>query len=250
MIRIHRWSALGWGLVLTAGCSTRFQPSHYATPEALMEVSEDYFRHGKCTQATRGFQQVTAQVPARDSIGLRARFMLAECDYTMGNYLEAARNFRRIVDEAPADPLAPNALLRSGDAQAALWKRPELDPTYGDAALATYRELLARYPGTPAARRVGVKIRQLSRMQAAKVFKNGRFYDRLGAYDSAILYYKKVVADHGDSPEAQAALLRLVAIYRKLGYDEERSEICDHLRTYYPDAPGLAERCPTTTGAP
>lgn len=214
-----------------------------------MQESERLFRRGKWAHAALGFRQLTVQLPTRDSLALRARFMLAETDFAQANYLEAARQFRRVVDEAPTSPLAPNALLRSGDSQAALWKRPELDPTYGDAAIATYRELTARYPNTPAARRAGVQLGVLAGMRAEKEFKNGEFYFKIKAYDSAVLYFKGVVADYASSPFAVRALNRLVEIYDRLDYDEERGEMCSHLRRYYADAEGLDERCPATAGS-
>src|SRR2546430_8850043 len=34
-----------------------------------------------------------------------------------------------------------------------LWRKPELDPSYGESALAIYQELAGRYPGTDAAAR-------------------------------------------------------------------------------------------------
>jgi outer membrane assembly lipoprotein YfiO len=231
-------------LVTLGACSAGFQPQDYPTPQALMEASEDLFRLGKWTDAGAGFEQVTFQLPTRDSVALRARFMLAETEFARGNYLEAARRFRRVVDESPTNPIAPNALLRAADAQAALWKRPELDPTYGEAALATYRELVVRYPGTRASVRAAPKMKRLAAMQAAKVFTNGEFYFKIGAYDSAILYYKDVVAQYGDTDPAVRALFRLVTIYQRLSYQEERGEMCSHLRTYYADAEGLSEACP------
>ena len=243
---MRRWFSL---LILTVtGCSVGFKPTDYPAPLDLMEASEARFRRGKWTDAALGFRQLTFQLPTRDSLALRARFMLAETDYAQGNLLEASRQFRRVVDEAPSSSLAPNALLRSGDAQAALWKRPELDPTYGEAATATYRELTARYPGTPAAARAGIQLRVLAGMRAEKEFKNGDFYFKIKAYDSAILYFKSVVADHGESPFAVRSLNRLVEIYGRLQYEEERGEMCTHLRTYYAESEGLDDRCPVTSG--
>ena len=45
------------------------------------------------------------------------------------------------------------------------------------------------------------------------------------------------------------ALLRLVDVYRAIGYREEIAETCEHLRRYHPRARGLAERCPASPGA-
>ncbi len=66
------------------------------------------------------------------------------------------------------DPIAPEALLRVGDVYADLWRRPELDPTYGQTALATYQELLNRYPAAAAAKRAQLRIAELNERFAYK----------------------------------------------------------------------------------
>jgi outer membrane protein assembly factor BamD len=121
-----------------------------------------------------------------------------------------------------------------------MWRNPALDPTYGETALATYRELLSRYPGTPAAQRANLRVQQLNERLADKDYRNGVFYLRLRAYDSAIIYFKDVVATYPQSSYAALSVVRLVEIYRRLGYDDERNTMCVYLHQYYPDTPGAA----------
>ncbi len=54
-------------------------------------MSEERFRRGDCGDAALGFRQVTTQLPVRDSLGVRARFLLAECHFAKFEFLEAAR---------------------------------------------------------------------------------------------------------------------------------------------------------------
>jgi outer membrane protein assembly factor BamD len=231
-------------------CSGGFRPQDYPTPQALFQASEDLYRRGKCGGAQEGFRQLTFQLPSRDSLAVRARFLLAECHFDQGAFLEAARQFRRVVDEAPTHSLAPFALLRAGDAQASLWKRPELDPTYGDAAMVSYRELLQRFPGTVAAGRATLQVQKLGERFAEKDYKNGVFYVRFKAYDSAILYFRNVVARYPQSRFAPLSLLRLVETYEKLGYVEERQETCEHILRFYSDTQDVGRLCPATSVTP
>src|SRR5205807_2637256 len=87
-------------------------------------------------------------------------------------------------------------LLRAGDANLRLWRKPELDPSYGESALAIYQELAGRYPGTDAAARAQVHVQQLREWFAQKDYKNGLFYFRRRAFDSAIIYFKDVIANY------------------------------------------------------
>ena len=238
------------GVVAVFGaCSGGFRPQDYPGPQALFDVSEDMFRRGKCGDASLGFRRLTLTLPIRDSLAIRSRFLLAECHFAQGEYLEAARQFRRVVDDAPASGLAPNALLRSGDAQAELWRRPELDPTYGEAAVATYRELVSRFPSSDAAARARIRLAALSEQFAVKDFKNGDYYRRLKAYDSAILYFRNVVAQYGETEIASDAVVRLIEIYDELEYAEEMREMCQHLQRFYPDEDDAEDECRVVTAS-
>ena len=231
-------------VLVVAACSNNMNVDKYASPQSLYDASMAEFNKGNCTKAMQGFTRVTLDLPPRDPKAVEARFMLAECHLKKGEYLEASRQFRRVSDETPTHELAPKALLRSGDAQLELWKRVELDDTYGENAMATYRELVTRYPESQAAQEGRKRIEELSDQFAKKEFKTGEFYMRLHAFDSAILYFKDLVANYPNSMYASRALIKLIRAYRKIGYTEEIRETCTHLRRFYPDAKGLDETCP------
>ena len=68
------------------------------------------------------------------------------------------------------------------------------------------------------------------------------FYLRRKAYDSAIIYFKDVIANYPNGQRAPDALLRLVDSYRAIGYTQEVQETCEHLRRFYPTATELGEK--------
>jgi outer membrane protein assembly factor BamD len=171
-----------------------------------------------------------------------AHFRLAECYFGQKSQLQAAREFRKVSDDAPTARLAPEALLRAGDAYADLWRRPELDPTYGQTALATYQELLSRYPDAPAAARARLRISELEEMFARKDFKTATYYYRLKAYDSAILYLKDIAASSPRASVTPQVLLTLVDAYRQVGV-EDMQETCD-TSADSPTTPGLDSSVP------
>jgi outer membrane protein assembly factor BamD len=70
------------------------------------------------------------------------------------------------------------------------------------------------------------------------------FYLRRKAFDSAIIYFKDVIANWPNAARAPDALLRLVDSYRAIGYTQELQETCEHLRRFYPTAPKLDRTCP------
>jgi outer membrane assembly lipoprotein YfiO len=186
--------------LVLAACHSETISDQYPDPASLFDAAMTAFRQGDYSRARTAFQNLTVELSPRDDRQPEARYYLAECMMRSGDELEAAGQFRRVADDFPTHRLAADALLRAGDAYAAMWRNPALDPTYGETALATYRELLSRYPGTPAAQRANLRVQQLNERLADKDYRNGVFYLRLRAYDSAIIYFKDVV---GDLPAAR-----------------------------------------------
>jgi outer membrane protein assembly factor BamD len=226
-----------------AGCSKTLDPSLYPTPESLYDAAVAMYERGDCKMAQQGFQRLIFELPPRDTRHANVRFFLAECQLKQHLELEAAQQFRRVSDDFPRHELAPQALLRAGDAYGELWDNPELDPTYGETALATYTELLGRYPNSQAADSGRARIQSLNEMFAGKGYKNGVFYLRLRAFDSAIIYFKDVVARYPRTEAAGKSVVKLIEAYARIGYVEEKTEMCLYRQQYYPDADGADKWC-------
>jgi outer membrane assembly lipoprotein YfiO len=223
-----------------------------ATPaevDSLWTAGVTNFRAGHWEDAAAAFERVLLEFRPGDPRIPEGRFFLGECYLATKSHLQAVREFRKVADETPNHALAPEALLRAADAYSDLWRRAELDPTYGHTALATYQELTSRYPESSAAARARSKINGLNERFAEKEWQAAEYYLRLKAYDSAILYLKNLVANYPATNVAERALLRLVRAYRRLGYTEDAEETCAALRRFHPDAVELPEVCPDSVPA-
>jgi outer membrane protein assembly factor BamD len=258
-----RWLlvCIGASLVACGGGSARNRPAASPAPvsaaganpaaiDSLWRDAEQAVRHGKWSEAEKLLNRAVLEFSPGEPRIPRAHFYLGEALFAQGRHLEAAREFRKASDETPNDPIAPEALLRLGDVYTDLWRRPELDPTYGQTAVSTYQELVNRYPGSSAARRAQLRIAELNERFAYKAYKAAIYYFRLKAYDSAILYFKDLVATYPKAAVVPDALVKLVQAYKTLGYREDVQETCGYIRRFHPKAPGAGEVCPrTTTGA-
>lgn len=257
-----RWTLLAVVAIAVAACGGRkreantLNPARSASPAAvdsLWNDAESLVRHGKWNKAQKALERIVLELSPADPRLPKARYYLGEAHLGQGDRLEAAREFRKAVDDSPDSPIAADALLRVGDAYAEMWRRPELDPTYGETALASYQELLNRYPSTVAADRAQPKIAELNERFAYKAYRAALYYFRLKAYDSAILYLKDLVATYPKTTITPAALARLIQAYRKLGYQEDVRDMCVYSRRYHPDAKALMDMCPAlpdTAAAP
>jgi outer membrane protein assembly factor BamD len=263
LVRWAGWNVALLGTLLT-GCGGKARPIATASPkpegvsratlDSLWARALHEYTGGHWGKAVPLFERMTLEVPPGDSLAIEAHFRLAECYLGQGTQLQAAREFRKVSDDFPTSRLAPVALLRAGDSYRELWRRPELDPTYGQTALSTYQELLNRYPDSPVAARARLRIEELNEWFAAKEYKSAEYYYRLKAYDSAILYLKDLAATYPRAPITPEALLKLVDAYRAVGYAEDQQETCGYIRRYHPRTPGLDDRCPlpqdTTAATP
>ncbi len=247
-------------LALTA-CGHAFHPPA-KTPEPVLRVdaapeevdrqwakAQRLFRAGKWTDAATQFERLNLEFASGDARVVRSHFFLGECYFATKSHLQAVREFRRVSDENPSDALAPDALLRAGDAFGDLWRRPELDPTYAQTAIGTYQEVMNRYPGTHAAGLAQVRINDLNDKLATKQFRTALFYIRYKADDSAILYLKDLASTYPRAKVVPAALVTLIGIYRRLGYAEDIKETCTYLQRFHPQAAGVAATCPATPPA-
>jgi len=252
-----------WSLLLGLGACGGSTPAPRASPTPVTRVAETAsaaeidslwararraVRHGKWSEALKQLDRVLLEFAPGDSRAAQAHMWEGEAQFGLGSHLQAAREFRKVSDDTPNDPLAPDALLRAGDVYADLWRKPELDPSYGQTALATYQELLNRYPGGTAAKRAQQRINELQERFAYKEYKAALYYMRLKAYDSAILYLKDLVATYPRAAVAPDALINLVKAYRTLGYKEDVQETCGYIRRFHSTAPGVGKACPD--GAP
>lgn len=259
-LRLAPALALGATLV---GCGPGLHPLGNQAAEPALRVdataqqidqqwarAERDFRGGKWADAQTQLERLALEFSSGDPRIARARFYLGESYFATKSHLQAVREFRRVSDELPSDPLAPDALLRAGDAFADLWRRPELDPTYAHTAIGTYQEVLNRYPGTHAATMAQVRIDGLNDKLALKQYRTALYYIKYHAYDSAILYLKDLASTYPKASIVPQALVELIGVYGKLGYSEDVKETCTYLRRLHAAAPGVATACADSTAAP
>jgi outer membrane protein assembly factor BamD len=229
-------------LCLVAACA-RFDPRHYTVPEDLYRASMRQFRTGHYDKAQSGFQALAFSVGARDTLYPLARFFLAESYFSLGDYPTAAQEFRRVADESPNHRLAPDALLRAADSYAKMWEKPDLDPTSGQTALATYQELAGRFPQSSASRVATARLQGLYEKFAQKEMDVALFYFRRNAFDSAILYFKDLIASYPSTSLVPDAYVYIVRSYHAIGYADQEAQFCNALRQFYPQLADAKRYC-------
>jgi len=152
-VRIMLRSLCIVGAALLAACHHGPRVVPAPDPVADLAKARAQFRSGDYSKALLSFRRLTYELGPSQPEMAEARYHMAECYFQTGDRVQAAHEFRQVADQFATSEYAPLALLRAGDANLRLWRKPELDPSYGETALAIYQELAGRYPGTDAAAR-------------------------------------------------------------------------------------------------
>jgi outer membrane assembly lipoprotein YfiO len=234
------------------GCFGSLNPRDFSTSLELYEAGKRAYDRGKWQNAINAFDRLTVDLPTRDSLLAPAFWYLGNARLRKKERLLAAQAFMRLSDGFPTDTLADDALLASGDAYRAMWRRPTLDPQYGLLAQTQYRLLAGAYPNSPLADTATARLRALDEMFAKKDFETAMHYVRRRAYDSAILYLRDVVQTWPNTDKARQAMVQLVRIYRRpqINYREDTEEVCAALRAGFPTDPEVLALCKASPGTP
>ncbi len=250
-----------WRLVLllsvataVTACSRGFRPQDFATSEALFKASLQEFERRKWDNAQSGFERLTNDLSSRDPLLAPAFFYLALTHEQKHEYLLAAQAFERVTDGFPDDTLAPTAMLGSGRSYQSMWRRPSLDPEYGQKAVTVFRSLLSSYPDSREVEEATQRIAVLEEWFAEKDYETGIHYIRVRrAVDPAIIYFKDVVTTYPATRAARLSWLRLHELYTKIRWKEDAAETCLAMWKAYPGDADVTAACgsqPVDTSAP
>ncbi|MBI1809405.1 MAG: outer membrane protein assembly factor BamD [Gemmatimonadetes bacterium] len=234
-----------------AACSRGFQLKKYPTNNALYKASFAEFQKKKWDNAITGFEKLTTDLSARDTLLPLAHYYLGKAHEGKGEYLLAAQSYARLAESFPDDSLAAAALLAAGDSYLKMWRDPSLDPTYATMAQTQYRLLVSVYPDSPLKDKAVAGAAKVDEMLATKDYETGMHYVRRRAFDSALIYLKDVVRNYPSTQRSRDAMLRIVEVYRRpeMNYKDEAKEMCVALNGAYPGDADVAKLCPAEVAA-
>jgi outer membrane protein assembly factor BamD len=231
--------------ILLAGCHRGggFQPLKFASHQALYDASLVQLHRHKWGNAIAGFEKLTTDLPARDPLLPEAYYYLGEAHMGRHEYILAAQSYSRVAENFPEDTLADRATYNTGIAYSKLWRRPALDPEYGETARSTFQSFLAAYPDSPLRDSAQKQIDRLDEWFAIKGYNNGVTYYKRKAYDSGIIYFRDVVKQYPKTDAARKAQIRLVQSYKQIKYKEDVAETCGTLEKNYPTDKDVQKEC-------
>jgi outer membrane protein assembly factor BamD len=237
-------------LAAPLACKPPFDPKIYTDPAKLYAVAMTEYKAGRYDNAAKAFEKLTLDLPARDPRLPLSYYYLAQSQTRNGEYLLAAGTYNRLIDAFPQDTLVDDAFYLSGRAYQHEWRAPELDATYGKSAQSAYEAIVSAYPDSPYAPQAQKELAKLDEWFAEKDYGTGYLYLKRKAFDSAIIYFKDVIRLHPKAKKTRDAYLRLLEAYRAIRYTEDARDLCDSMRTAYPNDREVKESCGPAPAAP
>ena len=243
--RSIRRTATWCATALVVACAPGFQVRKYHTNPDLYEATLREYGRKKWDNAITGFERLTTDLTARDTLLSRAHWYLASAHENKGEHLLAATGFLRVAELFPDDTLADDALLAAGNSYFRLWRSPGLDPQYGLLGQIQFRLLQSIYPDSPLRQAAEDGALKVDEWLATKEYETAQYYVSRRGFDSAIISYKYIVKEYPNTRKVRDALMRIVEVYRRpeLKYVEEAKETCASLVAAYPADAEVLKLC-------
>ena len=200
-----------------AACGDDEEPQYVERPvEELYNQAMNALLAGENSEAARLFDEVERQHPY-SPWATRAQLMAAFALYNVNKYDEAIAALDRFIELHPGNEHIAYAYYLKAISYYEQISDVGRDQRMTQFALATLREVTARFPNTSYARDAGLKIDLTLDHLAGKHMDVGRYYQKRGNYLAAINRYREVIRSFQSTTHVPEALHRLVECYLTLG---------------------------------
>ncbi len=136
----------------------------------------------------------------------------ADYQFKKGDHALAELDYARLLKEFPRSRYHQHALSRTAESALASFGGVAYDAAALIEAEERYTEYRNRYPGAAQREGVGLVLDGIGEQRAEKEFQTGRYYERTDHLNSAIFYYRSVVANWPASVASSKARSRLELI--------------------------------------
>lgn len=221
---------------LAGGCASGVVPLHTLDSDALYERGMSHLAERKWDEARRSFEYLLSAYPGHPKTE-EVRYRIGEAYFGAKEYVVAASEMVRLVSDYPTGEYADDARYLTCRAYTALSPKPQLDQEYTRAAIEHCEALAMYHPTSEFAEDARKTVDALYEKLAEKTYRNGDYYYRRHAYDSAIIYFEELLRLYPRSSFAPRSLLRLAQTYATLGYKEELEAVLAQLARDFPDSP-------------
>ena len=175
----------------------------------------ELFEKGKYYKAVDYFTYVVYNSPGSE-IADGAQFHIAECHYSLKEYIIAIDEYNRLFRRWPASSYSEEAKFKIGKSFEKLSPIYERDQNYTIQAIDAYQSFVDEYPESKYRPKAEKSIKKLRYKLAKKVFDTGKLYMVLREWNAATITFKIIIEDYYNTELLDYTYLEVATCYNKM----------------------------------
>lgn len=204
-------------------------------PERLWTEGNQAMQDEAWELAVERYKAFLDQYPF-DANAEEAELRIANAYFHSGRYPEAIAAFGDFERMHPTSPNVPEIEYRRGMAYLAQFKSSDRDQQAVTNALASFKNVVDRHPGTPWADRAALRVRECREMLAAHDADVANFYLARGSLRAAESRLRGLLTEFPDTEATAEVLYEFAGTYRKRDEPEEANLALATLAYHHPKA--------------
>lgn len=205
--RVFRALAVACAAALLGAC-VGGMPKVPASPNAVLERADDYFRRGKEREAIALYGQYIERYPGHERVDY-AQFQLAESYFKAEEYGLAAVEYQILIANYGYSEWVDDAVFQLGVCSWREAPRYPRDQQKSVDALGRFNQFLLTYPDHLRSAEARDYIRKINSHLAEKAYGAAKWYYRQREPRAALVYCEKIIREYPDNEFwAQALLLK------------------------------------------
>ncbi len=188
--------------------------------EERYKRGQDYLENKKYYNAQQEFQIIVLS-GSHTEWGDDAQFYLAESYFKNKEYILAISEYERLTRKMKYSPFVEKCRWRICEAYVAKSPKYYHDPSNTHKALQKLQEFIDEYPDSEYSDEANKTIKKLRNKLSEKMLETAILYQKLHAYDSAIVAFRDLLRQYYDTDFAEEAHVGIVRSYSLMKKVEE-----------------------------
>ncbi len=227
-----KWILTGIFGFMLAACAADTGAIPDMSVEQLYMRGYEGFKAKDYETSAQYFDEVERQHPY-SAWAPRAQIMAAYAYYTANNYDDAILTLDRFIQLHPGNRNIAYAYYLKGLCYFEQMSDVSREQKMTEDALATFKEILARFPNSIYVPDINVKLKEIEAHLAGKEMTVGRYYLRHAEFIPAMNRFQTVLLEHPHTNQTPEALYRLTVCYESLGMHKQAIGLAQILQRYY-----------------
>jgi outer membrane protein assembly factor BamD len=211
-----------------AGCGSRVVNLREMTPEEQFEYAKKFYDKGDYDKAKIQLTMVALN-NAGSPISDKIQYYLADTEFQLKTYIEAAAEFEKLIRSLPQSPFADDARYKVGMCYYKLAPGYALDQEYTHKAITQFEQFIDEYPASELRPEAEKRLHECREKLAKKEFKTGELYQKMGYFRAAAISYDNVTKEFATSSFCEEAFYRKGECHLKMGELDQAQEAFETL---------------------